>query len=197
VNDLNESLLSFGLLPGSSNLVATTYTVFGNLVVSQYPQFVPSIEPASSVIDTSYYQDLKARVANKPHPKPTPRVMKPQGKPISRRQWNIQFNAGKATFTPQAKAQVDQLARDLLIAGGTVVEVHGHTDNAGDPRKSMPLSQARANAVKSYLEHLSPVNFPPGRVRAYAHGESQPLVPNTSAANRAKNRRVEIILRRG
>jgi len=42
---------------------------------------------------------------------------------------------------------------------------------------------------------LSPVNFPQSRIRAFAHGETQPLVPNTSAANRAKNRRVEIVLR--
>ena len=55
----------------------------------------------------------------------------------------------------------------------------------------MPLSEARAFAVANYLKKLSPVNFPQGRVQVFAHGESQPLVPNNSDANRAKNRRVE------
>lgn len=200
VNNLGQSLLAFGLVPGSSNLVATTYTVFGNLVVSQYPEYVSSIDPASQVVDSSYYRDIASRLSGGERrtiiarAKPSYRVGRVR-KIVSRRQWNIQFNAGKATFTPQAKAELNQLARDLLIAGGTVVEVHGHTDNAGDPRKSMPLSEARAFAVKNYLERLSPVNFPQSRIRAFAHGETQPLVPNISAANRAKNRRVEIVLR--
>ena len=96
---------------------------------------------------------------------------------------------------PAANVSSLQLSRDLLIAGGTIVEVHGHTDNAGDPRKSMPLSEARAFAVKKYLERLSPLNFPAGRIQTFAHGESQPLVPNTTPQNRARNRRVEIVLR--
>ncbi|BCM94341.1 hypothetical protein IAD21_06248 [Abditibacteriota bacterium] len=201
VNNLGDSLLSMGLVPGSANLVGTTYTVFGNLVSSQYPEFLSSVPSASSVVDDSYLRALSQSQS------PQTRTLVAQAKPrfmsastgtrkvVSRRQWNIQFNAGKATFTPQAKAQLTQLASDLLIAGGTLVEVHGHTDNAGDPRKSMPLSEARAFAVKNFLERLSPVNFPSGRVHAYAHGESQPLVPNTSDQNRAKNRRVEIVLR--
>ena len=200
VNNLGDSLLAMGLVPGSSNLVGTTYTVFGNLVSSQYPEFLARVPDESSVIDTSYLRALAAKQSSQTTTlvaRAKPRFVSASvpRKIVSRRQWNIQFNAGKDTFTPQAKAQLTQLARDLLIAGNTTVEVHGHTDNAGDPRKSMPLSQSRAFAVKEFLERLSPVNFPSGRVRAYAHGESQPLVPNSSPENRAKNRRVEIVLR--
>lgn len=203
VNNIADSLLSFGLVPGSANLVATTYTVFGNLVSSQYPEFVPRFDPASSVVDPSYLRDISNRMTGSQRTlvaQARPRFTRSaaatrQHKIVSRRQWNIQFKPNTANFTPQAKALLTQLSRDLLIAGGTVVEVHGHTDNAGDPRRSMPLSKARALAVERYLETLSPVNFPQGRVHAYAHGESQPLVPNTSPENRARNRRVEIVLR--
>ena len=203
VNNLADSLLSFGQVPGSSNLVATTYTVFGNLVKSQYPEFVPSIDPASSVVDGSYLRDVAQKMTGqqktliaraKPVYKPAKANAAPR-KVVSRRVWNIQFNPGKATFTPAAKAELDKLSRDLLIAGGTTVEVHGHTDNQGNPATSKPLSEARAFAVKSYLQKLSPVNFPDSRVEVFAHGDAQPLVPNTSDANRAKNRRVEIVLR--
>ena len=202
VNNLADSLLAFGQVPGSSNLVATTYTVFGNLVKSQYPEFVPSFDPASSVIDASYLQAVASKMNGSQkaliaRAKPSFKSAKSGAmrKLVSRRQWNIRFNPGKATFTPAAKAELNQLGRDLLIAGGTTVEVHGHTDNQGDPKTSMPLSEARAFAVANYLQKLSPVNFPAGRVQVFAHGESQPLVPNTSDANRARNRRVEIVLR--
>ena len=199
VNNLADSLLAFGQVPGSANLVATTYTVFGNLVKSQYPEFVPSFDPANQVIDASYLQAVARKMDGSQQAliaraKPTFKGGTAR-KLVSRRQWNIRFNAGQATFTPAAKAELNQLARDLLIAGGTSVEVHGHTDNQGDPRKSLPLSEARAFAVANYLHKLSPVNFPQGRVQVFAHGESQPLVSNTSDANRARNRRVEIVLR--
>ena len=190
-------------MPGSSNLVATTYTVFGNLVKSQYPEWVSAIDPAAGVVDGSYLKAVAQkmtgdRAALIAKAKPIFKAANKSGaarKLVSRRQWNIRFNAGKATFTPAAKAELNQLARDLLIAGGTTIEVHGHTDNAGNPATSLPLSEARAFAVQSYLQKLSPVNFPAGRIQVFAHGESQPLVPNTSDANRARNRRVEIVLR--
>ena len=83
---------------------------------------------------------------------------------------------------------------DLVVAGGTLVEIHGHTDNAGSADKNQQLSEARAFAVRSWLEQRSPANFPEGRVKVFAHGATQPLAPNATADGRAKNRRVEIVL---
>jgi len=204
VNNLADSLLSFGLVPGSANLVATTYTVFGNLVTAQYPELVPSIYAASDVVDGSYLSGIESRLSAPQRQqtrtlvakaRPVYKPGKVAGKIVGRRSWNIQFVAGKATFTPQSKALLDQLSRDLLVAGNTTIEVHGHTDNLGNPATSMPLSEARAFAVQNWLQRRSPVNFPAGRVRVFAHGQTQPLVPNNSDQNRAKNRRVEIVLR--
>ena len=207
VNNLADSLLAFGLVPGSANLVGTTYTVFGDLVKSQYPELVPTYYSADQVIDRSFLQDIAARmtqgmtpgarkvfVASANKARPTYKKGQVVRKVLSRRVWNITFNAGKNTFTPQARQTMESLSRQLLVASGTVVEVHGHTDNQGDPRKSMPLSEARAFAVKQWLQNRAPVNFPEGRIRVFAHGETQPLVPNTTPENRAKNRRVEIVL---
>ncbi len=204
VNNLADSLLSFGLVPGSANLVATTYTVFGNLVSQQYPELVPRFDPADKIVDGSYLQGVERRLSAPQRQQQRTLVAKARpvyksrqtaGKVVGRRSWNIQFVAGKATFTPKSKALLDQLSRDLLIAGGTTIEVHGHTDNLGNPVTSMPLSEARAFAVQNWLQRRSPVNFPPSRVRVFAHGQTQPLVPNSSDTNRAKNRRVEVVLR--
>ena len=200
VNNLADSLLAFGLVQGAANAVGVTYTVFGNLVKSQYPDLVPNFAPADQIIDTSYLKDIAKQSA------PSAVAVK-QAKPVykqpattsqrivGRRQWNIHFDPGKATFSPDTVHLLSQLSSDLLVAGGTVIEIHGHTDNQGDPHKSKPLSEARAFAVKTWLQRRAPVNFPDERIRVFAHGEDNPLVPNTSDANRAKNRRVEIILR--
>ena len=93
-----------------------------------------------------------------------------------------------------AQRELDQLLRDLLVASGTAVEVHGHTDSQGNPQANMKLSEERAFAVKQWLEQQSPVNFPAGRVRVFAHGQENPVAPNTTAEGRAQNRRVEIVL---
>jgi len=197
-NNLADSLLAFGLLPGSANAVAATYTVFGDVVSAQYKDLLPSFTPADQIIDTSYLRDLMKQAPKTDVKSVIPKFTKNpqrQGVIVSRRQWNIHFDAGKATFSPDAAKLLAQLSRDLIVAGGTTVEVHGHTDNQGDPNKSKPLSEARAFAVKAWLQHHAPVNFPDSRIQVFAHGEDNPLVPNTTAENRAKNRRVEIILR--
>jgi outer membrane protein OmpA-like peptidoglycan-associated protein len=58
----------------------------------------------------------------------------------------------------------------------------------------MALSEARAFAVKTWLEKSFPVNFPSGRVRVFSHGQTNPIAPNSSEAGRAQNRRVEVVI---
>lgn len=195
VNNLADNLLLFGLTPGSSNLFGATYKVFGDIVVAQYPDLVPSYYPVDQILDTSYVQGIAKRGA------PVTQAEQPtfaQGdrvkQVVSRRSWNINFESGKATFSPGAQRELEALLNDLLVASGTAVEVHGHTDSQGNPQTNMQLSEDRAFAVKTWLEQQSPVNFPSGRIRVFAHGQENPLAPNATPEGRAQNRRVEIVL---
>jgi OmpA-OmpF porin, OOP family len=198
VSNLADSLLSFGLVSGSANLFAATYKVFGDIVVAQYPELVPNYPPVAAILDTSYLQAVARRAA------PSARVIavrRPQSQKrqpvrtvVSRKVWHIRFASGKATFTPDAVHELDKLRRDLLVASGTVVEIHGHTDNQGNPAANMNLSEQRAFAVKRWMEKQSPVNFPEGRIRVFAHGQQNPVALNSSPDGRAQNRRVEIVL---
>jgi outer membrane protein OmpA-like peptidoglycan-associated protein len=195
VNNLADNLQLFGLVPGSANLFAATYTVFGNLVKSQYPALLPSFYPIEQVLDTSYVKELaeaggKASVADVAVFKPEEKVERV----VSRRAWNIEFVSGKANFTPAAAAQMETLFSELVVASGTLVEVHGHTDDQGNADANQKLSEARAFAVKEWLEKRSPTNFSEGRVRIFAHGQTQPVAPNSTPEGKAKNRRVEIVL---
>lgn len=197
VNNLADNLQLFGLAPGSSNLFAATYTVFGNIVKSQYPSLLPSFYPVEQILDTSYVQELAStgKVTAPDLPKFAPQQQLKAT--VSRRSWDIQFETGRAKFTPTTTVVLKALLSELVVAGGTLVEIHGHTDNQGNADANQTLSEERAFAVKEWLEKQSPTNFPEGRVRIFAHGMTQPVAPNGTDEGRAKNRRVEIVLGTG
>jgi len=196
VNNLADNRLLFGMERGSQNLFAATYRVFGDVVVSQYPDLVPNYPTVSEILDTSYVDGLsrKTTASKTEAEKPTFSSGSQIKTVLSRRSWQINFDSGRATFTPDAQRELDQLLRDLLVASATAVEVHGHTDSQGDPKANMGLSEERAFAVKTWLEKQAPVNFPKGRLRVFSHGQENPVAPNSSAEGRAQNRRVEIVL---
>lgn len=199
-NNLADMLLTFGLVPGSSNVFAATYRVFGDIVKSQYPDLLPNYYPVEQILDTAYLTAVARRKGSQQvasaveTAKPHFEKSGPVKTVVSRKSWNIQFKPNSATLTGDAEGQLRRLLNDTIVASGTVVEIHGHTDNAGNPATSKPLSQSRAATVKRWLETKYPVNFPANRIRVFAHGEDNPIASNATAEGRAKNRRVDIVL---
>ncbi|MBN2136772.1 MAG: OmpA family protein [Sedimentisphaerales bacterium] len=108
----------------------------------------------------------------------------------------ILFDSGKAELK---KATITELDHILSVIkqnyAGRLLDVVGHTDT--DPIKkskwkdNWELSAQRALTVTRYLVERG---IPDKEIRAVGSGESKPVVPNTSAANKAKNRRVEIVV---
>ena len=195
VNNLADNLLLFGMASGTANVFAATYQTFGDIVVKQYPDLVPSYYPVSEILDTSYIQNVQQRSGQMaPAIMPTFSSADKVGAVVSRRSWNISFQTGQATFSPAAKADLEQLMRDLLVAGNTLVEIHGHTDSVGSADANMNLSEKRAFAVREYLETNAKTNFPEGRLRVFSHGQQNPVAPNSTEEGRAKNRRVEVVI---
>ncbi len=197
VHNLADNLQLFGMATGATNAFSVTYTVFANVVKSQYPALFPTFAPAEEIQDRSYLRALQqagsTTQADMPKFAPDQKVTNV----VSKRTWDIQFGTGSADFTPQTKDELKKLLNELIVASGTIVEVHGHTDNAGTAENNMKLSEDRAFAVKKWLEKEAPASFPEGRVKVVAHGQTEPVVPNTSAENKAKNRRVVIVLGTG
>jgi outer membrane protein OmpA-like peptidoglycan-associated protein len=105
---------------------------------------------------------------------------------------DVLFATDSATLRPDLRADLNTLAASLLRYPDSSVEVAGHTDNVGDAAYNQNLSQARANSVASVLMGAG---VPAGRIIAYGRGEDQPVASNLTAAGRAQNRRVEIIIR--
>lgn len=198
VNNLQDNLALYGLLPGSSNVFAATYTVFANVVKQQYPKLVPNMLPVDKVLNTSYVQAVLAKYGeNKQVAADAPKFQASAAisKVVSKKAWQINFDLGKATFTPETMAQLDELKMGLLIAGELAIEIHGHTDNTGDPGRNLSLSQARAEAVKIWLMQQSSTDFNSDRFsKIQGHGSDKPVATNDTDTGRAKNRRVEVVM---
>jgi chemotaxis protein MotB len=108
------------------------------------------------------------------------------------------FSSGSADLDKGFLAVMDRISRAVAKSPGNVI-VAGHTDNipisTARFRSNWELSSARAVTVVHEL--LKNLDIDPRRVMVEGHADSRPLVPNDSAANRAINRRVELILERG
>ena len=95
-------------------------------------------------------------------------------------------------LTAADKQQLDDLAANLTSARGYILELTGGTDSVGDANYNYQLSQRRADAVANYLQ--SKYNIPPHKFYLVGIGKDQQIASDSTAAGRAKNRRVEIKL---
>lgn len=110
------------------------------------------------------------------------------------KQSRIGFPGQGIDLDAQAKAQLHVML-DYMKADPTVnhIELDGHSDNSGNRLTNRDLSRRRALAV---MEFFKANGIQGSQITLRFHGERYPLVPNTTAANRAKNRRVSVHLAR-
>ena len=72
------------------------------------------------------------------------------------------------------------------------MKIVGHTDSDGDNDKNLDLSKRRANSVKNEL--VKTFGLEASKIETDGLGESKPIAPNDTSANKALNRRVEFII---
>jgi outer membrane protein OmpA-like peptidoglycan-associated protein len=101
---------------------------------------------------------------------------------------DIRFATGSSEIDEASKSVLSEFA-DYLNENLTYqVDIYGHTDDVGDNQANLALSADRAFEVFGYLQE-SGVN--PDKMNFKGYGESKPMVPNNSDADRAINRRTE------
>jgi len=101
---------------------------------------------------------------------------------------NIYFESGSAQIKAESFGILDQVAQTLIANTGITVRIAGHTDSDGSNSYNQTLSESRANSVRDYLVNKG---VAARSLSTIGYGEEQPAVPNTSAANKAQNRRIE------
>lgn len=99
----------------------------------------------------------------------------------------IYFRTGSAELDSESRPLLDSVVQIVRRCPKLVIQVAGHTDSTGDATANRALSQARASAVVQYLTgHGIAAN----RLEAVGFGDTRPVAPNDSAANRSRNRRI-------
>ncbi|OMH38115.1 hypothetical protein BGP75_07530 [Motiliproteus sp. MSK22-1] len=102
---------------------------------------------------------------------------------------NITFATDSHTLAQNFLPILDGVADVLSRFEFTALEVSGHTDSRGKKGYNLKLSEARAQAVASYLKNTG---ISAGRIRTIAQGEAKPIASNKTEKGRAQNRRVEL-----
>ncbi|MDY0015901.1 MAG: OmpA family protein [Bacteroidales bacterium] len=111
-----------------------------------------------------------------------------EGKIIS---YGIYFDSGKDIVKPESYGSLKEIAKVLTENPDVKIKIIGHTDSDGNDALNLDLSKRRALNVKNALMKDFGING--DRIQTDGKGEIEPLVPNTSTENKAKNRRVEFI----
>ena len=104
---------------------------------------------------------------------------------------DISFATGKHDIQPRLMPILDQFAQGLNQQPSMEVRIVGHTDNTGSDAVNNPLSVNRAASTRDYLVARG---APAGVIAIDGRGSHEPIADNTSAAGRARNRRVEIFM---
>jgi outer membrane protein OmpA-like peptidoglycan-associated protein len=102
---------------------------------------------------------------------------------------DVYFLAGGARLAPATMTYLDRVAATLLATPDSRWEIGGYTSSTGSRVLNMRLSRQRAEAVKAYLVSKG---VPASAVTAVGYGPTNFIGPNTTAAGRAQNRRVEM-----
>src|SRR5882724_2809809 len=107
----------------------------------------------------------------------------------------VLFVTGKSELLPAAQDQLGVVAKALQDQGEIKpIVVEGYTDSVGSESSNMTLSQARAEAVRSFRVSKG---LPSDKLTAVGKGKANPVASNDTADGRANNRRVEIIVAGG
>ena len=124
-------------------------------------------------------------------------------KPVTRQEMQKQLDDINATvyfetkgttpkFDKKTDAIIHTLCASMMVDENLKAEITGHTDNTGTAAVNIKYGQKRAEALKKYMISLG---APAKNIITKSRGQEEPLVPNDSDENRAKNRRATVVLK--
>lgn len=190
--NLQDAANTFGLGKDGIDRYKVVYTTFGDILSKMYPEYMATYPQYSQVVDKSFLMSVIANHAELMEGKAlTVSYSNEITNEVSSKSYQIQFETGSAVIKQASYKLLDEILQSAVVAEGLKVGIYGHTDNVGNDGSNQKLSEERANAVKSYL--LSK-GLPAQRVESKGFGSANPIADNNTAAGKAQNRRVQIVL---
>ena len=104
----------------------------------------------------------------------------------------IQFESASASIDKDSAALLDRLIETAMRCPNAKIEIAGHTDSDGDPAFNQSLSEKRAREVVDYMVRAG---LSPERLQAFGYGSKIPVAGNDTDAGKAKNRRIDFVVR--
>ena len=111
-----------------------------------------------------------------------------EGKLVS---YGIYFDVNKDVVKPESYGTLKEIAAVLTENPDVRIKIVGHTDSDGADAANLDLSKRRGASVKNEL--VKAFGIDASRIESDGMGETQPVAPNDTPANKALNRRVEFI----
>lgn len=102
------------------------------------------------------------------------------------------FEPDSFELTDEGKAFLSQVA-DLIKGRGYPISIYGHTDDAAGAVAGLDDFDISARRALAVLRFFTERGVAPGRLAAFGLGDTRPMVPNNTAANRRSNNRIELV----
>ena len=104
----------------------------------------------------------------------------------------VRFRSGSADLSDESRGIVDRLTVISLRCVESRIEIGGHTDTDGSFQGNAELSRRRSETVAAYMVRAG---VPAERLEPVGYGQTVPVAPNDTPENKAKNRRIEFIVK--
>ena len=116
-----------------------------------------------------------------------------QGNTVILRLVGLTFDSGESNIKPQNFDLLNKVEKAVDVFPRSELVIEGHTDSFGGDDLNQKLSQDRAESVQQYM--INAMRIPSYRLIATGYGETRPVASNETESGRAKNRRIDIVIR--
>ncbi len=116
-----------------------------------------------------------------------------QGNTVILRLVGLTFDSGASNIKPANFDLLNKVEKAVDVFPRSELVIEGHTDSFGGDDLNQKLSQDRAESVQQYM--INAMRIPSYRLIATGYGETRPVASNETESGRAKNRRIDIVIR--
>ena len=116
-----------------------------------------------------------------------------QGDTVILRLVGLSFDSGASQIRPQNFDLLAKVEKAIDVFPRSELIIEGHTDSHGGDDLNQKLSQERAESVRQYM--INAMRIPTYRLIATGYGETRPVASNETEAGRARNRRIDIVIK--